>query len=102
MSEHIWLAAVGGFAYNVIPLLELQWKPKESRPDFKSVIYWLPYIIWPVLGGILAYAYESPQSPLNKLLALHIGLSTPIILRQMIQTLPFNPRQVKLADPDNQ
>jgi hypothetical protein len=98
MSEHIWLAAFGGLAYNILPLLELQLKPKESRPDFKDIIYWLPYLIWPFMSGLLAYAYESPQTPLNKMLALHIGLSAPLIFRQLVQVLPFNPKKVKLAD----
>jgi RsiW-degrading membrane proteinase PrsW (M82 family) len=100
MNEHILLAAGGGLAYNVLQLLELQSKPKESRPDFKDFIYWLPYFIWPILSGLLAYVYESPQTPLNKLLALHIGLSSPLIFRQMVQILAINPKQVKLADSD--
>jgi hypothetical protein len=100
MSEHIWLAALGGFVYNLLPLLELQSKPKETRPDFCDIIYWLPFLFWPFLSALLAYAYESPQTPLSKMLALHIGLSAPLIFRQMIQVLPINPKQVKLADLD--
>jgi hypothetical protein len=95
MNEYVFIAAGGGFVYNILQLLELQNKSRESRPDFKDVIYWLPYLAWPILGGFLAYVYQTPENPLSKLLALHIGVSCPLIFRQMVQILPV---KVKLTD----
>jgi hypothetical protein len=40
------------------------------------------------LGGILAYAYFDGQQEVNKLLAIHVGASAPLIIRSMISTIP--------------
>ncbi|OGL42890.1 MAG: hypothetical protein A2042_01965 [Candidatus Schekmanbacteria bacterium GWA2_38_11] len=98
MNEYILIAACGGFAYNVVPLLELWKTPKESRPDFGELLYWLPYIAWPFLAGFLLYLYESPELKLSKLLAFHIGVSAPLVIRTMIQVLPVTPDKIKLED----
>ena len=100
MSEYIVISAIGGFTYNVVPLLELWKTPKESRPDFKDILYWLPYFAWPILAGFLLYLYEIPDMKITKLLAFHIGLSAPLIIRKMIEVLPVSPEAVKLKDDD--
>lgn len=100
MSEYVIIATMGGLIYNIIPLLELWKTPKESRPDFCDVFYWLPYFVWPLLAGFFLYLYEAPGQSLNKLLAFHIGLSTPLALRKMIEVLPVIPRQITLRDQD--
>ena len=98
MSEYILISAVGGFTYNIVPLLELWKTSKESRPDFKDWLYWLPYFVWPLLAGFLLYLYESPDIKVTKFLAFHIGISTPLIIRKMIEVLPVTPDEIKLED----
>ena len=98
ISEHVIIAAMGGFAYNVVPLLELWKTPKESRPDFRDIFYWLPYLGWPILAGFLLYLYESPELIISRLLAFHIGISAPLAIRKMIEMLPIIPAKVKLKD----
>ena len=100
MSEYIVISAIGGFIYNVVPLLELWKAPKESRPDFKDFLYWLPYFVWPILAGFLIYLYEVPGMTITKLLAFHIGISAPLIIRKMIEVLPVSPETIKLKDGD--
>jgi hypothetical protein len=100
MNEYIIIAAVGGLTYNVVPLLELSRSPKESRPDFKDPLYWVPYLIWPVLAGFLLYLYQSPEIKITKLLSFHIGISAPLIIRQMIKVLPVEPETINLTDQD--
>lgn len=100
MNEYIIISAVGGLTYNLVPLLELYKTPKESRPDFKDFFYWLPYFAWPLLAGFLLYLYDSPNMKVTKLLAFHIGISAPLIIRKMIEILPVAPESVKLKDQD--
>jgi hypothetical protein len=88
ISVSIILAAIGGFTINVLNLIELQNVPKEHRPDFKDIFYWLPFLAWPFLGSVVAFVYNDVSSPLGKLVSFHIGLSTPIILRTMAHVLP--------------
>jgi len=98
MNENIIIAAVGGLTYNIVPLLELSQTPKESRPDFKDWLYWAPYFIWPLLAGFLLYLYQSPEINITKLLSFHIGISAPLIIRQMMKSLPIEPEKIKLRD----
>lgn len=88
----IVLAAIGGFVVNVLNLLELQHVPKDRRPDFRDWLYWLPFVAWPLLGGIAGYLYNDNASPLGKLVAFHIGISSPLILRTMASVLPAQAR----------
>lgn len=86
------LAAIGGFVVCVLNLLELQHVPKDRRPDLKDFFYWLPFLIWPILGGFVGYLYNDSASPLGKLVAFHIGISSPLILRTMVNILPAQAR----------
>jgi hypothetical protein len=105
MNQTIILAAVGGLIYNVLPLLELQKAPKADRPDFKDWLFWLPFFIWPLLAGLLGFAYSSSAQPssgpaMTPLLALNVGLSAPLILRAMAQANPFQKGTQPVSDPN--
>ena len=82
------LAGIGGLVVNLLSLLELQNISKERRPDFKDIFYWLPYLAWPLLGGLVGYLYYDPASPLGKFVSFQIGLSSPLILRAAVSTIP--------------
>lgn len=82
------MAAIGGLSICLLNLAELRHVPKESRPDL-DLVYWLAFLIWPVLAGFVAYVHNDPVHPLGKLLAFQIGLSCPLILRSMSSVIPF-------------
>lgn len=82
------LAAVGGLVVNLLSLLELQNVPKDRRPNFKDWLYWLPFIAWPLLGGLVGYLYNDAATPLGKFVAFHLGLSSPLILKAAAKTIP--------------
>jgi len=92
-STQVIIAMVGGLTINLLNLLELQNVPKERRPDFKSFWYWLPFLFYPVLGGIVAYVYSETTSPFGRLVAFHIGLTSPLILRTMANVVPAQLKQ---------
>ena len=84
----VGFAAFGGIAINLLPLMELRTLPKEQWPDFKHIVYWLPFMIWPILGAGLALAYET-GTDLNGIVAINIGVSAPLILRAFAESNPF-------------
>jgi len=92
-STPVIIAMVDGLTINLLNLLELQNVPKERRPDFKSGWYWLPFLAYPVLGGVVAYVYSETTSPIGRLVAFHIGLSSPLILRTMANVVPAQIKQ---------
>jgi len=94
MDTPLILAIVGGFAVNFIQLLEYAKLPKIKRPEFKDLLFWLPYIGWPFLSYILAFAYIESGIMLSPLLALNVGLSAPLIFRAMINANPMQPSSI--------
>ena len=92
MPTPIWFAVFGGLMINVLNLIELQRVPRAQRPDFGDPLYWLPFVVWPLVGGVLAFAYTAAGSPLNLVLALNVGMSAPLILKAMVAAVPAIPR----------
>lgn len=94
MDTPLMLAIVGGFAVNILQMLEYAKLPKLKRPDFKDLLFWLPYIVWPFLGYILAFSYIESGITLSPLLALNVGLSAPLIFRAMLDANPMQPSSI--------
>lgn len=88
INEATYLAALGGLCIQLLSLLELYNIPKTRRPDFKDFTYWIPFVINPFLGGLVGYAYFHNQNEINSLLAIHIGVSAPLVLRTMSTIIP--------------
>ena len=101
LNERVIIGAFGGLIYCLLQFLQVCATPRESRPDFKAILYWLPYPIMVFLGGFLVYVQDTPQAPLSKILAFQIGVSSPLILKQMMQTsISFTQGRVLLKDQD--
>ena len=88
LSLPVILAAIGGLVVNVLSLLELKNIPKERRPSLKDPLYWLAFVTWPFLGGLVGYLYNDASSPLGKFVAFHVGLSAPLILKAAASAIP--------------
>lgn len=97
--EPVSFAAFGSVALKILDLLEWNRLPPERRPDLKDPVYWFGYIGSAFLAGILAYAYVRKGQPVKPLLAIHIGLTTPLILRAMANLVP--PLPLKNVEPRN-
>nr|VFK62654.1 MAG: hypothetical protein BECKUNK1418G_GA0071005_10267 [Candidatus Kentron sp. UNK]VFK70562.1 MAG: hypothetical protein BECKUNK1418H_GA0071006_10327 [Candidatus Kentron sp. UNK] len=98
MDTEIALACIGGFSVNLLQLMEYSKLPKPERPDFKDLLFWLPYLVWPVLSGVLAFAYIESGISLSPLLTLNIGLSAPLIFRAMLEANPMKPNSIDPGD----
>ncbi|MCU8394065.1 hypothetical protein M2G63_16405 [Vibrio vulnificus] len=88
ITSPVWFAMAGAFAIKLLELAELHKVTPSERPDFKDILYWVPFLILPVLGGGLAQVYVSSDTVLSPLLAVNIGVSAPLILRAMAQAAP--------------
>ncbi|MCG7867003.1 MAG: UTP--glucose-1-phosphate uridylyltransferase [Candidatus Thiodiazotropha taylori] len=98
MDSSTWLAILGGFLINILHLVEYAKLPKEKRPDFKDILFYVPYVAWPVSGGVLAFAYQSSGIVLSPILALNVGLSAPLIVRAMAESNPIKTPSIDPGD----
>lgn len=88
ISQAVVLAFCGGLALDFLYLLELPNIPADRRPDLRSLIYWLQYVFWPILGGLLGFIYDDAKAPLSRVVAFQIGLSAPLIIRSLANVVP--------------
>ena len=84
-----WFAFFGALALKLLEFTELAKVPAASRPNLKDIVYWIPYVIMPILGGGLAYAYVASSVEMKPMLAINVGVSAPLILRAMAQLNPL-------------
>jgi hypothetical protein len=89
-------AVFGGFAANVIRLFDLVQTPRAERPKtFSDPLYFAQFVLLPLLGGGLAYAYQSGGTVLTPILAINIGASAPLIFKTLASAAPaIGPRKV--------
>ena len=95
----IWYAFSGGLAIKLLELAELHKVPKVERPDLRDWLYWVPFLVLPLLGGGLAQVYLSANTALSPILAVNVGVSAPLILRAMAQVNPL--QGVTVSTPED-
>lgn len=88
IPEPVFISGLGGVAVQLLYVVDGLNAPKNRRPDFRSVGYYLGIIINIGLSVILGYVYFDDAQKLNKIVYFHIGLSAPLILRTLATTLP--------------
>ena len=92
----VLFAAGGALAVKLLELAEVRVTPKDQRPDITEFLYWVPFIILPIIGGGLAYMYIMSDILLKPVLAVNVGISALLIIRTMasiapIQSTPIDP-----------
>ena len=88
MGEQMFFAAGGALAGQLLGLLELKNTAPAQRPNLKDFWYWFPFVVSPLLGAGLAFAYVRSGVDLKPMLALNIGISAPLVLRSMSEVAP--------------
>jgi hypothetical protein len=88
ITQAMWFAAFGGIAIPLLGLMELRTITVDRRPSLRDFAYWIPFIVGPILGAVLALAYELSATELNPILGINIGASAPLILRSLAQAVP--------------
>lgn len=89
VQSPVLFAIFGALAIKLLELAELPKIPVAQRPDFKDWVYWVPFIVMPILGGGLAYMYVMSGIALKPILAVNVGVSAPLILRAMAEVNPM-------------
>lgn len=89
------LAAVGGFMLNVMNLWEDS-KLKKAERVPKDLLYWLFFVLWPLIGGGLGLVYYLDGSVLRPLASFTLGLGAPATLKALMNTAA----QPSLPPPD--
>jgi membrane associated rhomboid family serine protease len=94
--EPFWFGMFGGLAVNVLRLAELSNTPRVERPaTFSDPLYVVQFLFLPLLGGGLAYTYHASGTILSPILAVNIGASAPLILKNFASIIPpLGPRKI--------
>jgi hypothetical protein len=77
----------GGISVNFLRLFEIKALPDGEKPRL-DIIYWLQFLVLPLIGSFLALVYLWDKTPLTALLALQIGASAPLIVKQFAAAVP--------------
>jgi hypothetical protein len=88
VTEPVFIATLGGIAVQVLYVIDGVNAPKDRRPDFWSLSYYIGILGNIALSAILGYGYFDESQRLNKIVYFHIGLSAPLILRTLATTVP--------------
>ena len=89
MSEYILIPGIAGFVAQLLNLFEIAKLEPARRPNFKDWIYWLPYLIGPVIGGFAGYlSFHDNISSFTTLLGVQVGIAAPLTLKGFASVIP--------------
>lgn len=87
-TEPVILSGFGGLAYPLLAFLEFDNIKKSKCITFRKFRDYFAVLIYVFLAILMGYAYFEGKEDVNRLLAIHIGISSPLILRTMTNILP--------------
>ncbi|MBK8088551.1 MAG: hypothetical protein IPK31_11695 [Chitinophagaceae bacterium] len=92
MQEYILIPCIAGFVAQLLNLLEVAKLEPTRRPNFKDWIYWLPYIIGPLVGGFAGYlSFHDNSSSFTTILGVQVGIAAPLTLKGFANVIPKIP-----------
>lgn len=92
-TEGVILSALGGLAYPLLTLLERIQQPNANKIDLKDVSFYVSIIIYVFLASIIGYIYFHDKLGFavnDRLLAFHVGITAPLLVRTLATALPKN------------
>ncbi len=94
MQEYILIPAIAGFVAQLLNLLEIARLEPARRPNFKDWVYWLPYIIGPIVSGFAGYfSFNGNMAGFTPMLGVQVGIAAPLTLKGFANVLPKIPPQ---------
>jgi len=97
LETFLWGLA-GGLGAELVVFFSIRQLRAHELPYFvRSPRYYIITLIMILFGGLIALAYAKSGTPLNAILAIQVGASTPLILRKFSETISEPP---KPPDPD--
>ncbi len=93
----IALGFAGGAAAELLQWFRIRKELYRGIPDWaKSWPYWVVTAAMVGVGGLLVFIYGIESNPI---LAFHVGVSAPLILKSLAEQIPqINPGRVETAD----
>ena len=86
--DAIVLSIAGSLCVQLLNMTEIGKLTDDQRPDFGSFTYYLPFITFPIISGIAGYAYFGDEQHINKMLALQLGASSPLLFKNFTDSIP--------------
>ena len=88
-TETVFWALVGGTLAEFLTVFDLRDKVANDLPYwFRSGFYWISVAGMVAAGGVIALAYVRSGFALNAILAINVGASAPLLLRQAVAGSP--------------
>ena len=89
MDAYILLPAFAGLVAQILNLMDALKVDPSRRPNFKDWIYWIPYILGPILGGFAGYYsfHDNPES-FTTPLGVQVGIAAPLLLKGLASAVP--------------
>ncbi|MBC6401709.1 MAG: hypothetical protein GDA42_11455 [Ekhidna sp.] len=78
---------IGGLVLNIYNLIESTKLPDVEEPSLDT-FYWLTFFFWPLLGLLFVHVYLLSGMDIDGLIALQVGLTSPLILKGLISSQP--------------
>lgn len=86
MNEYIVLSIIGGGLYQLIPVMENINKTNEPiQINNRTILLVLFYCL---LGGLAGYAYFEKVTEIHRLMAIQVGISSPLLFRTLADNIP--------------
>ena len=93
--EYCLIPAAAAMALQLLGLVEVSKLEAARKPNFADWVYWLSYIVNPILAAFVGWIYFDQNSDqYGSVTAAAVGLSAPSILKSLIgvfgasQTIP--------------
>lgn len=87
--ETFMFGVAGGVLPEVYALYNLRHSWFSEKPSWvKSPFYWMITLVMIVLGGGTAALYAYVGMKLNALMAIHLGLATPVLIQTALKEKP--------------
>lgn len=88
MLDVLALGFFGGLIGEFVGLYDLRERAREEWPTYyKHVSFWALTLGMALIGGVLAAVYNDSKE-LSAIVAVNIGASAPIVVRQLRRTQP--------------
>jgi hypothetical protein len=89
LLQHLVIGFAGGFVAELVGIWDHRHTAAADLPDYlKSGFYWGVVVVMSAIGAGLVWLYEDSGIKLAPFLALNIGASAPLILRQLTRSAP--------------
>lgn len=90
ICEMLLYSIFGSCLSEMLILRDVRNVPKNRRPDFKDIAYYLTIIVDLIIGIGLAIAYYRTDNLIEPMEVIYISASAPYIIKKIKEVKPIN------------